>query len=110
MLLVCWRLAGFGGGKPLSRVGSKNNFVSTSVLIFDIFVNSNLKSFELYQFCMNIFYYLLGSFIFIVLSILYTVITNNRVTLDTTVLIDYAIRGLLAGLAFFAADYLMAKK
>jgi hypothetical protein len=59
---------------------------------------------------MNFVYYILGSFIYLVLTVLYNVIQIGRFELTQPVLFELAIRSAMAGLAFLAADYLMKKK
>jgi hypothetical protein len=59
---------------------------------------------------MQVFYYILGAFLFIVMSIVYSVIKLGGISLNVPTLIDYCVSGLIAGVAFFVADYLMAKK
>jgi len=63
---------------------------------------------------MNIFYYFLGGIVFIIFNILYDVFrfssTQGGLVLNWGSLLQYAILGLLAALAFFIADYSLFKK
>ena len=59
---------------------------------------------------MNIIYYLLGSFITLILSVLYNVIINGSFLLNQPTLIDLAIRSAIAGFAFLAADFIVRRK
>lgn len=61
---------------------------------------------------MNLFYYFLGSFLFVVFHVIYNVfsVPDQSYTLTPVNLIREVIVGGLAGLAFFIVDYLMYKK
>ncbi len=59
---------------------------------------------------MNIFYYFLGSVVFIIFKVLYDVFRNGESRLTVGLLIDYGILGILAAIAFFIADYALFKK
>ena len=59
---------------------------------------------------MNIIYYFLGSFITLVLTVLYNVIRDGSFILNQATLTDLAIRSVIAGLAFIAAEYLLRKR
>lgn len=59
---------------------------------------------------MNIIYYLLGSFISLVLTVLYNVIRDGSFILNQATLTDLAIRSVIAGLAFVVAEYIMRRK
>jgi hypothetical protein len=59
---------------------------------------------------MNIIYYLLGAFITIVLTVLYSVIISGSFLLNQPTLIDLAIRASIAAVAFITAEYIMRKK
>jgi len=59
---------------------------------------------------MNIIYYLLGSFLYAIFTVLFNVYNSGSFTLNQPTLIDLAIRSVLAGVAFYIADYLLRRK
>lgn len=59
---------------------------------------------------MNFVYYILGAFLTLVLTVLYLIITQGSILLNQNVLTDLAVRAIIAGVSFLAADYLMKKR
>jgi hypothetical protein len=59
---------------------------------------------------MNLIYYIVGAFTTFIGIIIYRLVSNNGVyTLSQASLMDVGIISLVAGVAFFAADWLMSK-
>lgn len=59
---------------------------------------------------MNLIYYIVGAFTTFIGIIVYRLISNNGIyTLSQASLVDVGIISLVAGGAFFVADYLMSK-
>jgi hypothetical protein len=59
---------------------------------------------------MYIVYYVLGSFIYLVLWVLYTIFKLGSIELTPNSLVEVAIQSAIAGLSFFLADYLISKR
>lgn len=58
---------------------------------------------------MNFVYYLVGAFFTLIGIIVYKYIINGAVTINTPFITEFGLISLIAGLAFFLADWLLQK-
>lgn len=59
---------------------------------------------------MNVIYYLLGGFLTLIGIITYRFFQNGSYVINQSNLVDLLATAIIAGIAFFVADYLMSKK